>query len=76
MIKTLCALASNPFGAIWGEDQTAMHVRTDGDSTLDVALSTEAAPDIWNALVGRTTTTRVDLIENALRYRNRESTVP
>ena len=57
MIKTLCALASKPFGPTWGEDQTAVHVRTDGDSTLDVALSTEAALDVWNALVGRTTTT-------------------
>ena len=57
LLKTLCALASKPFGPIWGEDQTAMHVRTDGDSTLDVALSAEEALDIWDGLVGRITAT-------------------
>ena len=54
LLKPLCALASNPFGAIWGDDQTAMHARTDGDSAPDVAQSTETALDMWDALVGRT----------------------
>lgn len=54
LLKSLCVLASKPFGAIWGDDQTAMHVRTDGESALDVRQSTETALDIWDALVGRT----------------------
>ena len=54
LLRPLCALASKPFGAIWGDDQTAMHVRMDGESALDVAQSTETALDMWDALVGRT----------------------
>ena len=54
LLKPLCALASKPFGPIWSDDQTAMHVRMNGDSALDVAQSTETALDMWDALVGRT----------------------
>lgn len=53
LLKTLCSLASKPFGPIWGDDHTAMHIRTDGNPTLDVALSTETALDFWDALVER-----------------------
>ncbi len=53
LLEMLCVLASKPFGPIWGDDQTAMHVRTDGDSTLDVPLSTETALGMWDDMVGR-----------------------
>lgn len=54
LLKPLCALASKPFGPLWGDDQTAMHARMDGESALDVRQSTETALDMWDALVGHT----------------------
>ena len=52
LLGTLCSLAANPFGPVWGDDHTAMHVRPGGDPTLDIAVTTEATLDLWDDLVG------------------------
>ena len=42
---SLCGLAAKPFGYIWDDDHTAMHIQTGDDPSVDIAITTEAALD-------------------------------
>ena len=53
LLKTLCALATRPFGPIWEDDHAAMHIRTDDARTQDVSEVSRAALDFWERLVER-----------------------